>query len=103
MAEFWVTEYSGFMRDILSFRYISLRYHLDILSFTMKNIHPFNFSSIETDLFRILNLRIVSKIFKDSKGIPPNVFANILTSMSPKNFDPHYQSGFPLNPGKIGI
>ena len=37
MAEFWITEYSGFMKNFLSL--------------TMKNIHPFDVSSIEKDLF----------------------------------------------------
>ena len=31
---------------------------------------------------------------EDSKGIAPNVLANILVSVSPVLFSPHYQSGF---------
>ena len=50
------------------------------------------------------NLQIFAcEIFKNSKGIAPNVFPNILISMRPENFSPHYQSGFQLNPGKISI
>ena len=53
---------------------------------------------------RECNFRIfASKIFNNSKGIAPNVFANISISMPPENFSSHYQSGFQLNPGKIGI
>ena len=40
-----------------------------------------------------------SEIFKDSKGIAPKVFPNILTSMPPESLSPHDQSGFQLNPG----
>ena len=65
----------------------------------MENIHPFYVSSIKTDVFRIF----VSKIFRGSRGIASNVFANILMSMPPEIFGPLYQSGFQLNPGKIGI
>ena len=37
-----------------------------------------------------LNWRIFSsQVFKDSKGIAPNVFANILTQMLTENFSPH--------------
>ena len=71
----------------------------------MKNIHPFDVFSIETDLsIQTRNLPILATdIFKDSEGIARNEFANILISMPSENFSPHYQSGFQLNPGKIGI
>lgn len=79
----------------------------DFLSFRMKNIGPFNISSKETGQLLInqtRNLQIfVSKIFRHSKGLAPNVFANILSRMPLKKFGPHYQFGFQLNPSKIGI
>ena len=43
------------------------------------------------------------EIFKDSKAIAPNVFPNILISIPPVNYSPHYQSGFHLNPSKMSI
>ena len=47
--------------------------------------------------FQTQNLQIrATEVFKDSKGIPQNVFPNILISMPPENFTPHCQSGFPL-------
>ena len=49
----------------------------NFVSFTMENIHPFNVLSIETDQFLFKLAIFASEIFKDSKGITPNVFANI--------------------------
>ena len=47
--------------------------------------------------FQTRNLQILAtEVFKDSKGIPRNVFPNILIPMPPENFTPHCQSGFPL-------
>ena len=68
-------------------------------------MYPFDISCIETSVsIQTGNLRIFpSEIFKSSKRIAPNVFANILNSMPPENFSPHYQSSFQPNPGKIGI
>ena len=78
----------------------------DFLSFRMKNIHPFNISFKETDQF-LIKLAICKflsvKFLKHSKGLTPNIFANILSRMPLENFGPHYQSGFQLNSGKIGI
>ena len=57
------------------------------------------FASIQTP-----NLRdLASEVFRDSKGITPNAFANISILVPPENSSPNYQSGFQLNPGKFGI
>ena len=92
MAKLGVTKHSGFMKDFVSF--------------ITKNIHPFDVSSVEIDLF-LLKSAICKflpvKFSKDSKLIAPNVFSNILILMPLENFSPHYQSGFQLNPGKINI
>ena len=73
----------------------------DFVSFTTKQ--SFWFLPIEIDLFLFKLAIFASEIFKDSKGIALNVFANILISVSLKTLSPHYQSGFQLNPLKIGI
>ena len=72
----------------------------DFISF---RIHPFDifyrFASIQTR-----NLRIFTcEYFKDSKGIAPNVFPNILVSIPHQNLKPHDQSAFQLKPGKMSI
>ena len=86
MAELWITEYVGFMKD---FR-----------SFTMKSIHSFHVFSTDTDLFPfklgIWEFLLV-KFSKTEKVIA------ILILMALENFSLHYQFGFQLNPGKIGI
>ena len=68
----------------------------------MKNIHPFNVSSIDISIETCIFYRdlclfkfaickfFASNIFKNSKGIAPNAFPNILISMSPENISPHY-------------
>ena len=50
------------------------------------------------------NLRVfLSEIFKDSKGIAPNVFPNILIPIPPESSSSNYRSGFQLKPSKISI
>ena len=50
------------------------------------------------------NLRVfLSEIFKDSKGIAPNVFPNILIPIPSESSSSYYRSGFQLKPGKISI
>ena len=55
--------------------------------------------SVQTCILRIF----ANEIFEDTKGIAPNVFPNILISVPPDNFSPHYQSCFQLKPCKISI
>ena len=71
----------------------------------MKNINPFDVSSIEIYFFILTpNSQIfVSEIFKDSKRIAPRAPRNILILIFPENFSTHYQSGAQLNPGNISI
>ena len=65
----------------------------------MKNIRCF-FDRDRSVSIQTHNMRIIaSEIFKDSKGIAPNLFPNILIPMLHDNLSPHYQSGFQLNPG----
>ena len=62
MAELWVIEHSGFMKDLISF--------------TMKNSNSFDVCSTEIDAVSIKshNLRVFAcEIFKDSKGIAPSI------------------------------
>ena len=72
----------------------------------MKNIHPFNVSSIERERsvsIQTCNLRIfASEIFKGSKRIALNVFSKILISLPTENFSPHYQSGFFISWNEVG-
>ena len=53
----------------------------------MKNIHPYVFQ--QTSRFYSDSQLTNFQVFKDSKGIAPNVFANILTQMLTENFSPH--------------
>ena len=60
----------------------------------MKNIHDFDVFSIETSVssqFRILWI-FATETLKDSKGIPWNLFANVLILMPPKSLSLHYHS-----------
>ena len=77
----------------------------DFASFRMKSNHPFDVSYRNRSVFiQIRNLRIfASKVFKELNEIAPNIFPNILISMTSENFGPHYQSDFQLNVGKISI
>ena len=66
MAELWVTEHLGFMKDFVSF--------------TMKNSHPFDVSSIEIDLF-LSNLAIgyflPVKYLKTQKELLKHIFQHL--------------------------